>query len=408
MQRLRPAEHRCERLDRGPDQVDLRLLRRERHAGGLRVEAHKPAARILRAVLVAHLRRPDPARGAVLRDLLEEVEMRVEEEGQSRRERVDVEAALEARLDEREPVGQGERKLLRGVRAGLADVVSGDRDRVHERHVLGAPLDHVDDEPHRRVRREDPLLLRDVLLEDVRLDGSTERCERHSLLLADARVEREQHRGRAVDRHRRRDLAERDAGEERLHVGERVDRDALAADLAERARMVGVVAHQRRHVERGRQAGLAVLEQVAEPLVRLLRRAEPGELAHRPEPAAVHRRVDAARERELCPASRGRARSRHRRRPASRAARSRRPRSWRRARPAAPASRRSARATPPRRRCAPLCRSPPSSAKSRADVSSDRSRVNRSVQREIASPHIEQLLEMPEEASSKPYVTDTT
>ena len=38
--------------------------------------------------------------------------------------------------------------------------------------------------------------------------------------------------------------------EQRLHVVERVDRDALAPDLAERARMVGVVAHQRRHVER--------------------------------------------------------------------------------------------------------------------------------------------------------------
>ena len=61
--------------------------------------------------------------------------------------------------------------------------------------------------------------------------------------------------------------------------------------------MVGVVAHQRRHVERRREAGLPVLEQVAEALVRLLRRPEAGELAHRPEPAAVHRRVDAARER---------------------------------------------------------------------------------------------------------------
>ena len=38
--------------------------------------------------------------------------------------------------------------------------------------------------------------------------------------------------------------------EQRLHVVERVDRDALAADLAQRLRVVGVVAHQRRHVER--------------------------------------------------------------------------------------------------------------------------------------------------------------
>ncbi len=124
---------------------------------------------------------------------------------------------------------------------------------------------------------------------------SSERVD--ALLLADADVEREQHRGRRVDRHRRRDLAERDPAEERLHVGERVDRHAFAADLAERARVVGVVAHQRRHVEGRREARLPVVEQVAEALVRLLGGAEAGELAHRPELPAVHRRVDAARER---------------------------------------------------------------------------------------------------------------
>ena len=83
--------------------------------------------------------------------------------------------------------------------------------------------------------------------------------------------------------------------EQGLHVIERVDRDALAADLAQRAGVVGVVAHQRGHVERRREARLAVLEQIVEALVGLLARAEPGELAHRPQPAAVHRLVDPAR-----------------------------------------------------------------------------------------------------------------
>ena len=46
-----------------------------------------------------------------------------------------------------------------------------------------------------------------------------------------------------------------------------------------------------------RQPRLAVVEQVAEALVGLLRRPEPRELAHRPQPAAVHARVHAARER---------------------------------------------------------------------------------------------------------------
>ena len=116
---------------------------------------------------------------------------------------------------------------------------------------------------------------------------------------ADADVVREDDRRRRVDRHRGRDVAERDAREERLHVGERVDGDALPPDLAERTGVIGVVAHQRRHVEGRRESRLAVLGQVAEALVRLLRRAETGELAHRPQASAVHRRIDAAGERVL-------------------------------------------------------------------------------------------------------------
>ena len=61
--------------------------------------------------------------------------------------------------------------------------------------------------------------------------------------------------------------------------------------------MVRVVAHERGHVEGGREPVHAVLEEVLEARVRVLRRAEAGELAHRPEPAAVHRGLRAARER---------------------------------------------------------------------------------------------------------------
>src|SRR5215213_4515652 len=58
-------------------------------------------------------------RRAVLRDLLEEVDLRVEEEAQARREVVDVEAARHRLLHVGEPVLERERELLRGGRAGL-------------------------------------------------------------------------------------------------------------------------------------------------------------------------------------------------------------------------------------------------------------------------------------------------
>ena len=122
---------------------------------------------------------------------------------------------------------------------------------------------------------------------------------RDALPLGDELVEQQEQRRRRVDRHRRRHLAERDAGEQDLHVGDRVDRDAGAPDLAERARVVGVVAELRRQVERDRQPRLTALEQVAVALVRLLRRREAGVLPDRPRPAAVHVRVRAARVRVL-------------------------------------------------------------------------------------------------------------
>ena len=79
---------------------------------------------------------------------------------------------------------------------------------------------------------------RDVLLEDVVLDGAAQGRAGHALLLGDELVKEQEQRGRRVDRHRRGDLAERDAVEQKAHVLERVDRDPGAADLAERVRVV--------------------------------------------------------------------------------------------------------------------------------------------------------------------------
>ena len=115
-----------------------------------------------------------------------------------------------------------------------------------------------------------------------------------SLLPVDAavlgvgQVERHDDDRRGVDGHRHRDLAEVDAVEQLAHVVERIDGDAEPADLAERARVVAVEAHERRQVERGAEAGLPLVEQELEALVGLPRRAEAGELPHGPQPAAVH------------------------------------------------------------------------------------------------------------------------
>src|SRR5262249_11882569 len=65
------------------------------------------------------------------------------------------------------------------------------------------------------------------------------------------------------------------------------------------ARVIGVVAHQRGHVEGGAEPGLALGEEILETFVGVLGPAEAREHAHGPELAAVHRRIGPARVGEL-------------------------------------------------------------------------------------------------------------
>jgi hypothetical protein len=142
-------------------------------------------------------------------------------------------------------------------------------------------------------------VLRLILLEDVVLDGAAQPVRRDALLLRRNDVEAEQDDGRAIDGHGNGDVAERDAVEERLHVGQRADRHAALADLAQRTRVVRVVAHERREIEGDAEPRLAVGEEILVATVRFLGRAEAGELPHGPQPGPVHGRIRPARERVL-------------------------------------------------------------------------------------------------------------
>ena len=115
----------------------------------------------------------------------------------------------------------------------------------------------------------------------------------------DRDVDREQDRRGAVDRERRCEMRSSGISSKRqLRVGERVDRDADAADLLLDVGVIGVVADLRRQVERDGQPGAALREQEAVALVRLssaVPKPEYCRIVH--ELAAVHVTVDAARER---------------------------------------------------------------------------------------------------------------
>ena len=300
MQRLGAAEHRRQGLERGPHDVVLRLLRRERGPTGLRVEPERHRTLVLRIEPVPHDPGPQTPRGTELRDLLEEVHVAREEERQARSEVIDAQVGVERRLHVRDPVCERERDLLRGRRSGLAHVIPADRDRVPAGDPIVAIGEQVGDQPHRGLRRIDVRAACRVLLQEVVLDGPGEVRGDDALFLGNEFVEEQQDRRGGIDRHRRRHLVEGDPGEEPLHVLDRIDRDPGPADLTVRARMIRVQTHLGRQIERDRQARLAVFKQVAEPAVGVLGGPQACVLAHRPQTAAVHRGVRATRERE-CP-----------------------------------------------------------------------------------------------------------
>src|SRR5579862_4577334 len=79
VQALRTAGDRGQRLHRDAHDVVLGLLRGQRRASGLRVEAEGERARIGGSELVAHDPRPEATCGTELCNLLEEVVVRVED-----------------------------------------------------------------------------------------------------------------------------------------------------------------------------------------------------------------------------------------------------------------------------------------------------------------------------------------
>ena len=99
-----------------------------------------------------------------------------------------------------------------------------------------------------RLGREEPLLLRDVLLEDVGLQRAVERAESAPWRSAATRyMQKTGTAGPLIVI----DVVTSPSGmasNSKLHVGGRVDGDAAMPDLAEARRVVGVAAHQGRQI----------------------------------------------------------------------------------------------------------------------------------------------------------------
>ena len=269
VQALAAPQHRGQGLERHPDHVVVRLLGGERDPAGLDVEPALLGPGVGDSETLLHEPRPQTSRAAELRHLLDEVRVTGEEEGEPLPEVVRVEPRRARRPHVLEAVGEGEGDLLGSRRPGLTDVVAGDRDRVPPRYALGAVGEDVGDEAERGLRGKDPGAAGHVLLEDVVLHRARQRLLGYPATTGHRDVERQQDGRGGVDRHRGRDPLEGDAVEQGLHVLEAVDGDADPAHLAERLRVVGVVADLGGQVEGHGEPGGALLEEVAVASVRL-------------------------------------------------------------------------------------------------------------------------------------------
>ena len=83
---------------------------------------------------------------------------------------------------------------------------------------------------------------------------------------------------------------------QRLHVGQRGDRNSDAAYFAGGQWMVGIQPHLGRKIERDGKSRDALREQVLVAAIAFLGGAEAGVLPHGPQAAAIHVRVNAARD----------------------------------------------------------------------------------------------------------------
>ncbi len=165
--------------------------------------------------------------------------------------------------------------------------------------MLAGPGEDVGDDAHGVTNGINVSAARDVLLEDVVLDGAGEFGDVGANAAGDGHVEREQNACRGVDGHRRRNAVERDVREEALHVFNGIDGDADFADFAESHGRVRVIADLRGQVEGDGEAGGSLVEEEFVAAVALFGVAHAGVLAHGPEAAAVHGGLDAAGEGEF-------------------------------------------------------------------------------------------------------------
>src|SRR5262245_1527392 len=127
-------------------------------------------------------------------------------------------------------------------------MIAADADGMVAWRRLDAEANDVVDDLERGRRRTDPLFLCDIFFQYVVLQCPLKMSGANSLAFRYRQIHGEKNNGWAIDSHRYAHLIERDVAKECFHVRQGVDGNPASSHLAFRSRIVGVVAHESRHV----------------------------------------------------------------------------------------------------------------------------------------------------------------
>ena len=185
---------------------------------------------------------PNHTGGTHLGNLHEVIHARAPEEGQTRREGVDVQASLDTGTEVVPTVGQSVSHLDVGGGTGFLHVVARDGDAVELRHVLRGELEDVGDDAHRELRRIDISVTHHELLQDVVLDGALQLFVLGTLLQGSDDVEGQDRQHGAVHGHGDGHFVQWDLVEQDFHVFDGADAHTSLTHVAHDALVIGVVA----------------------------------------------------------------------------------------------------------------------------------------------------------------------
>ena len=213
------------------------------------------------------------------------------EEGQTRSESIDIHSGVYSGTQIFQTVGQGICQLDIGGSTCFLHVITGNRDRVELRHILGRIFEDIGDDLHREFRRVNIGITHHKFFQDIVLNGSGQLLQGSPLFQSGNNIESQDRKHGTVHGHRYGHLIQRDLIEQDLHVQDRVDSHTGFTDIPDHTRVVGVVSTVSSQVECHRQTFLSGSQIAAIESIRFFSGRESGILTDRPGTQRVHGRI---------------------------------------------------------------------------------------------------------------------